>query len=295
MLHPDFVKIYEYIYDLNKFVSLITNCSCLNDEIFNMLLKRPPSAIFVTVYGGSEDTYDKFCKNRKAYNSVVRNIDRLLQANFNVHILCTLGNGNISDREKIEKFAYDRGLKVDFAANLMSYGKCNKSKLQSAQLDLFRMFQQVGSNCNGNNFYSNYLFPEIDGIVIRKKGLVCSSTKNRCSISWRGTMRPCVTFEPFNLDPRIHGGIKECWEKMIAWGDNVPLLEKCQACLFRYQCTQCVAMHYNDTHEFGKPSPRLCFKVQHPEEAAKLQAEYDRRQAEKAAAESNNVTEQGDL
>jgi len=286
MLHPDFIRIYEYIYDLGKFVSLITNCSCLNDKIFNMFLKRPPSAIYVTIYGGSEETYDIFCKNRKAYHNVVNNIDRLLEAKLHIHLLCTLGNGNISDKQKIEEFADERGLKVDFAANLMSYGKCDNKKLEIAQLDLFKVFHY------DDNFYNNYIFPKMDHIEIRKKGLVCSATKNRCSISWRGTMRPCVTFEPFNLNPRIHGGIKKCWETIVEWGDNVPLLEECQTCLFRFQCTQCIAMHYNDTHEFGKPSPRLCFKIQHPEEAAKLQAEYDRRQAEKAkSAEKNNKTE----
>ena len=108
-------------------------------------------------------------------------------------------------------------------------------------------------------------------------------------------MRPCVTFEPFILDPRTDGGFRKCWEKIVEWGDNVPLIEECQICLFTSECTICLAHHYNDIHEFGKPSPRFCFKVEHPEEAAKLQAEYDRRQAEKANQETNNATVQGDL
>ena len=105
-------------------------------------------------------------------------------------------------------------------------------------------------------------------------------------------MRPCISFDAFSEDPHDVGGMENCWQHLVEWADNVPLLVECQRCIFKNNCVKCIAMHYNDTHEFGKPSPRFCFKVQHPEEAAKLQAEYDRRQAEKAkSAETTETTD----
>ena len=46
MLHPDFIKIYEYIYDLGKKMALITNGTCLNEKILHCLRKQsklPPN------------------------------------------------------------------------------------------------------------------------------------------------------------------------------------------------------------------------------------------------------------
>ena len=92
-----------------------------------------------------------------------------------------------------------------------------------------------------------------------------------------------------------YGGMEKCWEMIVQWADNVPALAECVNCIFRYKCRRCVALHFGDMGEFGKVSPRFCFKVLYPEAAAKMQAEYDRRQAEKANQETNNATVQGDL
>ena len=41
----------------------------------------------------------------------------------------------------------------------------------------------------------------------------------------------------------------------------------------------CPALHYGDMGEFGKVSPRFCFKKLYPEEAAASQARYDQMKA----------------
>ena len=295
MIHPDFIRIYNYIYDLGCSVNLITNCSCLTDEILKTFVERPPTGINITIYGASEETYERLCKNGAAYSKVMNNIDRLLEKKMRLGLQCTINQLNIDDFPKIEKFGSDRGLRVLGAGVLSKYGKCNEKKIENSQLDFFSLNKQdFLEHCEDKTeelYYKNYVFPTFKNNDI-KSGLPCFATKNLCSISWRGTMKVCSTFEPFELDPRKDGGVKACWDRIVEWGNNYPPMVECHNCIFYKECPHCSARHYNDTHEFGKPSPRLCFKVQHPEEAAKLQAEYDRRQAEKAkSAENNNKTE----
>lgn len=305
MLHPDFIQLYEYVYDLGKDITMITNGSCISDEIMELFIKKPPKTIFITVYGASKETYESFCGNGTAFEKVERNIDRLLSNKMFVSLISTISEGNVKDSDKIIEFANKRGLNVKFNGMLISFGKCDTEKFESVQIDVFKHKKNLfyknkiaESDCNytKEDFYKSYVFPDMDNSKINEKGLQCNASKSMCSVNWKGEIRPCVSFEPFVLDPRKEvGGVKRCWEKLVEWGDNVPQIVECQTCLFRNECLPCIARHYNDTHEFGKPSPRLCFKVQHPEEAAKLQAEYDRRQAEKAAKEKENSTIQGDL
>ena len=87
-------------------------------------------------------------------------------------------------------------------------------------------------------------------------------------------MRACNGTDAFSEDPRTHGGIKETWKHLNDWADNIPAMVECQTCLFRKKCKNCFALHYNDTHEYGKPSPRFCYKQTHPEEAQRIEDYY---------------------
>ena len=62
-IHPDFIKLYKYAYARGLEMSLITNGSCITDEIFELFEKCPPNEIHITIYGMSSDTYERNCGN----------------------------------------------------------------------------------------------------------------------------------------------------------------------------------------------------------------------------------------
>jgi hypothetical protein len=65
-----------------------------------------------------------------------------------------------------------------------------------------------------------------------------------------------------------HGrSLQDCFREMSAWANTVPRIKECEGCIHAVHCRSCVAFHYNDTHQFGVPSPRICFKIREPEKA----------------------------
>ena len=293
MLHPDFIKIYNYIYDLGKQVSLITNCTCLTDEILKAFIQRPPTKIYITVYGASKETYSRLCGSGEAFERVLHNIDILLENHMPVMLQSTIGNDNKKDFTKLYDIAQSKGVQIVSGDTLTQFGKCDEDIIKESQVDITEFQKELKDFLQKNNSfavhddnkYMDYEFPTLPDEP-KRNGMTCNSARNYCAINWQGLMKPCVSFDAFTIDPRTNGGFKESWDKLCAWGKQVPLITECQLCIFRNECRHCIAIHYNDTHEFGKVSPRLCFKIQHPEEAAKLQAEYDRRQALKKAEET---------
>ena len=62
MMRPDFAEIYEEISRMGLLISLFTNGTTVDDKMLEMLRKRPPSMMGLTLYGASEETYRKFSK-----------------------------------------------------------------------------------------------------------------------------------------------------------------------------------------------------------------------------------------
>lgn len=82
-LHPDFIDIYNYLYDLGVKITLYTNGSMLNHKILATLKKRPPELIAITLYGYDEVSYKNFT-DTTTFTDVNRTIDLLKAAKLNL-------------------------------------------------------------------------------------------------------------------------------------------------------------------------------------------------------------------
>ena len=280
-LHPDFSKIYSYCYDKGANMLVMTNASAISEELFELFACRPPRSISVTIYGASQDTYQLLCENPLAYNSVYTNIDRLADVTQELHLKFTAVRENIDDLKKVEKYFRERGHNLHAVDTLIRYDRCDESVIEEESVDhdrFSKIMHHISAEKTGLSIeettlkYSettdNCEVPQYQSI--RKTGISCAAGRNSCHIDWEGKMTPCVAFNAFSEDPRKIG-FEDCWRKLVHWSDNVPIIEECITCHFKLKCNRCIALHYNDTGVFGKPSPRLCWKRRHPEEAKRIE------------------------
>jgi len=301
-LHPDFVRIYEYAYNKGLQLGMITNGSNITPQILEMFEKYPPTKVYITLYGFSKETYERISSNGEAFERVLRNIDTLKSKNINVLLNFTCSKDNLCDMEAVLEYGRSKNLVVFPTDALQCQRKCTLETIEREKIqhDRYREIEVKHlSAIQGRSiadieysFLNTYDDPYDEPI---KPGLQCNAGRCMFVVNWLGKMKACANLSNIQLDPREYGGMEKCWEMIVQWADNVPALAECVNCIFRYKCRRCVALHFGDMGEFGKVSPRFCFKVLYPEAAAKMQAEYDRRQAEKANQETNNATVQGDL
>lgn len=281
-LHPDFLEIYKYLYNLGKQVIVMTNGSCLTSEILDLFELMPPEKIYITLYGMSDTTYANTCRNA-AYSVVTSNIKKIQDRKLPLVLQYTCCKGNIGDLYNAYNYAKSIGLPLPFADGLLSFNECTGEKLNQSQVDEeeFRhISRQVYCNMHGitEEEYERRVYEEQITIPKtvnpKKQGIPCNAGRNSCAINWEGYMRPCNGMDAFSVDPRTNGGISKTWNELTDWADNVPRIVECQTCIFRGKCKPCFALHYNDTHEYGKPSPRFCYKQTHPKEASFIEDYY---------------------
>lgn len=282
-LHPDFCDIYSYIYDKGILMTVMTNGSNITDKILELFVKKPPQKVFMTLYGASPETYEKFCGNGKYYDIVRENIERLLDKRIPLELQFTAGKNNVYDFEACYEFSKQKNLEFKYTDFLINFNECNDEVIDNFHGDhdeYLRVSKRIWCERKGIDYKDagdvispeNQIVPSTDNPVI-EKGIPCNAGRNSCIINWKGEMQPCIMIEAHKEYP-LEKGVKKSWENIVAWSDSVPQIVECQNCIHRLHCKKCIAAHYCDVGEFGKPSPRMCYKVLHPEEAAKFEAEY---------------------
>ena len=104
MLRPDFCEIYKEIAKMGFILTIYTNATMITPKIMDVLKKYPPHTIGITIYGASEETYRKVCKNGNAYYKMLHGVEQLLTLPSRIELRTTIVNNNKKDLGKIEDF-----------------------------------------------------------------------------------------------------------------------------------------------------------------------------------------------
>lgn len=85
LIHPRFTEIYRSLRSAGLFVSLYTNLSVVSEHTFETLKEMPPYGVEVSIYGDSEDAYER-ATGRRVFRRTLANLDRVLE--LGIDLLC---------------------------------------------------------------------------------------------------------------------------------------------------------------------------------------------------------------
>ncbi len=272
MLHPDFIDIYKYAAQKGFFIYLISNGSCLADSILDTFIKYPPTGISITVYGGTEQTYQKICGSGKYYNIVKSNLQRLSDANIPFSVQMTVSRDNVNDVTKVYELCKRLNVRFGCANTIIPCERCTE-EIQENNIvsdDEYRDMMRLLHNIDNKG--------EVPALLsippkTTANGVACSAGRSSAFINHDGMMLMCVSYQEMRISTLDHS-INECWNEIVKAADQIPHIEECNGCIHGSRCIQCFGAHYYDTGNFTTPSPRLCFKRKHPEEAARVEAYF---------------------
>lgn len=286
MLHPDFFDIYNHIYDHTPFITLMTNAGLITEEHIALFRRRTPYRVVITVYGSSRETYQNLCGNASAYDRVMQSLKMLRENSIPFYIQMTVVKENVNDVPQVMQLANEMGVQFQYMDSLTCYDNATPETQQNESADHALVIEKLGKPTRSEEQIQESR-RQIEKTIARRRaklipprsGIPCNAARNTLVINWRGFMQPCTVLDAYQANVRRES-LRAAWLEMVSWADSLTVLPECYTCIHITKCVSCMAQHYNDTHEFGKPSPRLCWKMKHPEEAARLEAEFAAREAE---------------
>lgn len=255
-LRKDFKEIYTELSGMGFVISINSNGTMITPETVAWLKENPPSRMNITLYGASNETYERLCRNPQGFDQAVRAIDLLLEAGIYVNINATFTPYNVSDMKKIYAFAKGRGLTVTSTSYMFPPVRSAKD----GALDETARF--TAREAGAALFHSKkcWLEPEAFEVFLQrmKQGVKPEEDEEECSrtpdehmgcmagrssfwITWDGRMTPCGMMNHPVARP-FEDGFVPSWKHICDRTAQILLPAECTNCKRRFACMVCGAL-----------------------------------------------------
>jgi len=276
LLWPDFWTLYEELVDMGFLVSVNTNGSLIDEQAVARFRKRPPQKVNITLYGASDETYERLCGITGVFAKVDSAIRSLMDAGITVRLNCSLTPDNAKDIDWITDYAKARGTVLTLTTYMFPPVRRDQTKIgvnerfspEEASDYMFRYLRRD----RGEERYQGYLKNVLNGYaeppgldaecVDPVDGQIrCRAGKASFWVTWDGWMLPCGLM----LEPKTD--LKEqdfasAWKQLTEKTAAVRLSGVCDKCPNKKICHPCAAIAYAETGSFAGVPTYRCRAVQ---------------------------------
>lgn len=253
MLHPSFIEIYEYFRKKGILVSLMTNGTLLTDEILECLLRYTPYLLDISLYGATEETYEKVTGVKGAFDKLLNNLKKLQHADINFSLKTVALKENFKDAEGMLKIANSFGKRLNIYSDIRPCNNGNTNPLLHVlnNQEIIQLEEKTGK-------WDNYK-PVKREHDVTSDVYYCEIGQYTFFIDYKGIMYGCVK-------DRLHGSdlhnnsIKNAFDNNYAFlkSRNGFMNNKCIKCVYRLFCNYCPAQFELETGDPTTPPLHVC-------------------------------------
>ena len=241
LTYPQFNDLYLFLESKGVMVTVKTNGVLLDYDRISFFEHHPPRGILVSLYGHSDEIYERVTGQR-VFSIVMENILMAKKAKLPISIMITpnsymgeavketiqvakgldipyfINSTLMTPRPETEKEKYD--LTLDQYIDIFLYDYALKNVIPQEQ-------EPIPKESGGESQYE-------------LKGVKCGAGKSGFSISWDGSMHPCILMDSVVENP-IAIGFTSAWNRINSEVNNFPAFNKCDSCSYSQACTFCAA------------------------------------------------------
>lgn len=291
LMWSDFWELYEYVVKKGFIVTINSNSSLINETAIARFKENPPSRINITLYGASNETYERLCRFKNGFTKVDFAIRNLKKAGIQVKLNCSLTPYNVCDLEKMIQYAQEK--KVILETNTYMFPPIRKdpesiginerfTPKEAAEWQLKRYRLQYGQER-----YEKFIEGIHSGMVTPigleesrydpKDGKVrCRAGKAAFWITWDGYMMPCGMMPEPKID-LLENDFAASWNLLTQETEKISLSGVCKNCANQGICHSCAAMEMAETGNFGKIPIYLCEMMQAMRKIAESELDHLRK------------------
>ncbi|MGN1344089.1 MAG: radical SAM/SPASM domain-containing protein [Traorella sp.] len=263
-LYPEFIELYKGLKKLGMIITINTNATLLTEEIVQVLAKDKPRRINVTLYGASNETYEKLCHYKNGFDKTIQGIELLLKYHLDVKLNGSIVPENIHEIDKLLDIAkrYHLYMKMDTYMyptsrerlhpfkqdSRLSYQQAAKAHLQ---------FKKREYTLEDYQAYKEYMLKHCNQISSTCDPINCRAGKSAFWIMWYGDMTPCIFMKKPGINV-FEKGFKEAWKHIHENLHQVHLPNACMSCKRKDICSVCAASTYCESNDYDEKPTYLC-------------------------------------
>lgn len=278
LLREDFFEIYLCLKKKGLLISVFTNATLIDSQHIELFKNYPPRDIEVTVYGVTEETYEKVTRKKGSYAAFRRGLELLLKNNIKVRFKAMALRSNVHELPEIAEFCrrvtkdyfrFDPFLHLRFDGDPIRNKEIKSERLSAEEIVKIEQADPERSVALEKNC-ENLINPEF--AHFQCDHLFHCGTGNRSfTVSYDGFFRLCSSlWHPDCIYDLKSGSLKEAWEEFIPRVRDMrskrkEFLEKCRICPIVNLCIWCPAHAHLETGKMDMPVEYFC-QVAHARE-----------------------------
>ncbi len=284
---PDFREIMEGLHRMGLLVSINSNATLITEETVEWLRKTPPTRMNVTLYGASDETYARLCRNPQGFTQVSRAIRLLKDAGISIKINCSVTPYNAADLESI--FAFCEKEELILQATSYMFPPLRRDASMIGRNERFSPEEAAAYSAkieclsNGRErFLEHVANDSLNGLAadqdsdcqeIEGEGIHCRAGKCSFWVTWDGRFLPCGMLPGKEAADVFAVGFDEAWRRATEEAAAIRLPGKCTNCSYKEYCRPCAASVLTETGTYGCAPEYRCRMAQaYPVAVRKLAA-----------------------
>ena len=253
LTRPDFRRIYEGLSELGLRIQIFTNGYLIDEEFAEWLAKRPPHAVRITLYGASDETYEKVCGIREGFSRVARAVELLVRARIPLYLVSTVTRENEQDLGKMYAMAQNYHLPMTHTFSLVNPVRGASADPKAHQIEIGLPPEEMMEELRRKN----RRYPRAAG---RDFLDACGNYRTAFWITWSGKMQMCAFLSEPSV-PVTQETFLQAWKELL---DQVRLLRQpgeCENCKYEPYCDRCPGVLYADSGSCSCISAEVCARA----------------------------------
>lgn len=265
LLFPDFRELYTELKKMGMILTINTNGTLLDEEWADFFGRYKPRRINITLYGANDDAYEKLCHFPGGFTRTVRAIQLLRERYVDVKINGSVTRENLDDMEAIYRIGQELEVPVHMDTYMLpglrerSLPFEQQARLlpeQAAAAELYMRRKEMTEEAFSQ--YTEQILSQLDQKDHSYPDrMTCLAGNCSFAVSWKGEMRPCVTFDQPAV-PVFEAGFEAAWQQISRKAKELQVNEKCVSCTFRPVCKTCPASAWLETGSYTGVPEYLC-------------------------------------
>lgn len=271
-LWKDFRALYTELKKLGLVITINTNGTMIDEETVEWLKQDPPSRLNITLYGASDETYERLCRNPKGYTQATHAIEMLREAGIGVKLNCSITPYNYQDIPQILEYAKKHELIVQASSYMFPPLRRDESKIgmndRFTPEEAARQLADVTYRQYGREWFGHHIealkagqaaMPHSDEDCQLEQGekIRCRAGSSAFWVTWDGRLLACGMMNQPVGHP-FEDGFENTWEKIREETAAIRLPVACANCEKKKECSVCAAMVMTESGDFTKKPIYRC-------------------------------------
>lgn len=264
-LYPEFIKLYKGLRELGMIITINTNGTLVTKEIAEVLGADKPRRVNITLYGASNETYEKLCHNPQGYDQTIRGIELLLEHNIDIKLNGSIVPENQDEVQLLQDIAdkYNLYMKMDTYMYPTSRERfkpfSNEARLTPKESA--RKHIEIYERQMEEQEFKDYRHALLANCHVKGKredcSLTCRAGKSAYWITWYGDMTPCIFMKKPSINV-FEEGFDKSWKYIVEEAKSLHMPPKCLSCKKREICPTCGASAFCENGTYEKEPKYLC-------------------------------------